>query len=248
MPAAQRWYTIYGMLVGAWTRHQNSVSGLRIGKLSGPVGSHGVDPAERKALARLGLEPRVSGQAVPRDSIAHWAHCLAEIAMVYAAGATQVWLLAQSGIDEVTEDQPVGQVGSSAMPRKRNPITSENIRGLARLIRAQAEVLQDGVIQFGEHDLAHSSVERVTIPDLCHLSATIAKRFAALVSGLQFDVPDPLPADTHTMLRRLQESGVPYVEAHARLRDKSYRDGKMGADYDPVDPNDEGVAYGTAGW
>lgn len=97
------------------------------------------------------------------------------------------------------------------------------------MARSNAELLQLGMIQWGEHDLAHSSVERVAIPDLLHLVCVGATRTAALVSRLGWQDPGRPPSytDTHEELRRLQAvQKMPYVDAHAQLT-QLYRDGKI---------------------
>lgn len=226
MLAGHRWRVLGEMLDRAWTRADDAFDFMDVGKLSGPVG--GDTTKEEAALMRLNLRGTPSTQIIPRDRLAHWAHCLAELATVCEAVATQVWLLAQSGVNEL-RFQADG-VGSSAMPHKQNPILAENIRGLARVARSQADLLQLGVVQWGEHDLAHSSVERITVPDLLHLSCTILSRTATLVSGLSWDDPGHPTGyvDTAEELRQLQADGVPYVEAHAQLT-ALYRDGKITA-------------------
>lgn len=226
MPAADRWQMLYGMLDRAWNRVDRAGEDLAYGKLSGPVGATGGDK-EVRALSALGLHRANATQIVPRDRLAHWAYCMSGLASAAEAVATQVWLLAQQGIEEVRVS-PVGSVGSSAMPHKNNPILAENIRGLARLARAAADSLQLGIVQWGEHDLAHSSVERVCVPDLLHLVCTILSRTATLVSGLSWEEPS-VPSgyvDTGQRLRDLQATGMSYADAHAQLT-ASYRDGKI---------------------
>jgi adenylosuccinate lyase len=225
MSADHRWDVLAQMLDRTWTRAGLAFEMADVGKLSGPTGEN--QAAEDAALDRLGLRGTASTQLVPRDRLAHLAHCLAELATVAEAIATQVWLLAQAGIEELRVATN-GSVGSSAMPHKRNPILAENIRGLARMARDRAEELQLGMVQWGEHDLAHSSVERVAIPDLLHLVCTALSRTAVLVSGLSWDEPTIPPGyvDTHEELRRLQDDGMPYVDAHAQLT-QMYRGGKL---------------------
>lgn len=230
MPAGHRWRVLCGMAVRSGARLQSAFEEVRFGKLSGPVGISKSNRA-KEALGRLGLNAfeQVCSQIVPRDGLAHWAQCMAAVAAVCDAIATQIWLLAQSGIEEVRVAD-AGEVGSSAMPHKRNPIVAENIRGLARLAQSSADSLRIGMVQWGEHDLAHSSVERVAVPDLLHLVCTAASRTAALVQGLTHRGP-VLPEhyrDTSAMLRALQAQGTPYVDAHARLS-ATYRDGKIPA-------------------
>lgn len=225
MSAEHRWSVLAEMLDRAWGRADNGFVWMDVGKLSGPVGAH--DPSEGRALDSLGLRDTMATQIVPRDRLAHWAHCLAELVTVCEAIVTQVWLLAQAGISEVRITSN-GSVGSSAMPHKVNPVIAENVRGLARMARSLAETLQLGIVQWGEHDLAHSSVERVAVPDLLHLTCSVMSRTAVLVSGLSWKDPGHPEdyRDTHEELVRLQANGTPYVDAHAQLT-ALYRDGKI---------------------
>jgi adenylosuccinate lyase len=225
MPARHRWSVLSEMLERAVVRVDEATSLMDVGKLSGPVG---IDCTKQEvSLARLDLRETESTQIVPRDRLAHWAHTLAELVSVCEAIATQVWLLCQSGVNELRFVTP-GSVGSSAMPHKMNPILAENIRGLSRIARGYADMLQIGTVQWGEHDLAHNSVERIAVPDLLHLTCTTLTRTAVLVSGLSWeDAGRPAGyVDTSEELRQLQANGVPYVEAHAQLT-ALYRTGKI---------------------
>jgi len=173
-----------------WDRWSDSRWDLGAVDLSGPVGARTVlhDGIVLAALEQLGLH-RVgwSTQIVPRDSLAHWAATLAGLCTVCENVALQVRLLAQSGVDEVQERSSTERVGSSSMPHKRNPILAENICGLARMARTAAEPIQLSMLQWHDRDLTHSSVERVVVPDLCHLAATILQRTTRLLADLEFD-------------------------------------------------------------
>lgn len=226
MAADHRWQVLAEMIERSWTRAEVAFDFLDVGKLSGPMGS--ADLSNGRALDQLGLRETTATQLVPRDRLAHWAHCMAELATVAEAVVTQVWLLAQSGIDELRLEAPPESIGSSAMPHKTNPVRAENVRGLARLARAQADTLQLGIVQWGEHDLAHSSVERIAIPDLLHLTCTILSRTAALVAGVSWtDLGWPSGyRNTNEELLILQANGTAYIDAHAQLT-ALYRDGKI---------------------
>jgi adenylosuccinate lyase len=224
MPAAHRWDVLGGMVDRGMMRLLAAFNWTDVGKLSGPVGVN--ISGENAALHKLGLRGAESTQIVPRDRLAHLAHCLAEQATMCEAVATQVWLFAQAGVEEIR--LRIGTTSSSAMPHKTNPIAAETIRGLARLARSAAETLQLGVVQWGEHDMAHSSVERVSLVDLLHLTCTALLKTTALVSGLSWEEPR-LPegyVDASERLQELQSAGTPYVEAHAQLTGL-YRDGKI---------------------
>lgn len=226
MGAWDRWQVLGEMIGRQITRLRAAFDWADVGKLSGPVGNFNAN--EDYALAELDLRAANATQIVSRDRLAHLAGCLGLTTTVCEAVATQSWLLNQQGIDEIQFRESSSAVGSSAMPHKRNPIAAENIRGLARMARSRAEELQLSVVQWGEHDLAHSSVERVAVPDLLHLTCTALYRTTALVSGMVWQ-PPTVPADyrdTSEELRSLQASGTPYVDAHAQLT-ALYRDGKI---------------------
>jgi adenylosuccinate lyase len=225
LPACDRWWVVADMLGRTQTRVQTAFEWMDVGKLSGPVGT--LNEHEDQALAKLELRNGLALQIVPRDRLAHLANCLGLLATVCEATATQVWLLAQDGIDELRVTAS-GTVGSSAMPHKTNPIVAENIRGLARMARSRAQDLQLGVVQWGEHDLAHSSVERVAVPDLLHLVCTALDKTTALVSGLVWVAPRVGPGyrDSSEDLRVSQADGTPYVDAHCQLTE-FYRSGKI---------------------
>lgn len=142
----------------------------QVGKLSGPVGTYAHNPpeVEREALAVLDLLPAVGcSQVIPRDGLAHWAHCVAGLGTACEQIALDFWLLAQSGIEEVAEGYPDGRRGSSSMPHKCNPATAEKIRSLADWARQCAASLQPSGLAL-ERDLTHSARERIAIPSLLH--------------------------------------------------------------------------------
>jgi adenylosuccinate lyase len=144
--------------------------------LSGAVGTFAnVDPRVEEHVARaLGLRPEpISTQVIPRDRHAMYFATLAVVAASIERLATEIRHLQRSEVREVEEFFAPGQKGSSAMPHKRNPVLSENLTGLARLVRATAQPALEDVALWHERDISHSSVERVIAPD-----ATIALDFA----------------------------------------------------------------------
>lgn len=143
------------------------------GKLSGPVGDYKrVTPdQERRFLDSLDLAGvPVATQVVPRAGYADFVWACAQIASALEDMALEVRLCQRSEVGELAEGFAPGQRGSSAMPHKRNPITAERLCGLARLIRAQVMPVLEGVALHHERDIAHSSVERVAVPTVCHLT------------------------------------------------------------------------------
>jgi adenylosuccinate lyase len=161
-----------------------------VGAISGAVGTYSATSPEfeERVLSRLGLarEP-VSTQVVPRD---RHAELLAAIALAGAGMerfATELRHLARTEIGEVREPFGRGQKGSSAMPHKRNPIKSEQIVGLARVLRANAQAAFEDVALWHERDISHSSVERVILPDSTILLDHLQRRTLALVEGMVVD-------------------------------------------------------------
>ncbi|HEX6012486.1 MAG TPA: adenylosuccinate lyase [Geminicoccaceae bacterium] len=155
--------------------------------VSGAVGTFAnVDPRVEAAVAkRFGLRPEpVSTQVIPRDRHAAFTAALALIAAAAERLATEVRHLQRTEIGEVEEHFAAGQKGSSAMPHKRNPVLSENLTGLARMIRAAVVPALENVALWHERDISHSSVERVMLPDACILTDFALHRLAGLVDRL----------------------------------------------------------------
>jgi adenylosuccinate lyase len=160
---------------------------VRIGKLSGAVGTHAhLDPAvEEKVCRRLGLEPAtISTQIVQRDRHAEFLQTLALIASSIDRWATEFRHLQRTEVLEVEEFFGAGQKGSSAMPHKRNPITSERLSGLARVVRGNAMAGLENVALWHERDISHSSAERIIFPDSCTLVDYMLVTLRNLVANL----------------------------------------------------------------
>lgn len=207
-------------------RLYDCTAGVSMGKLSGPVGNYlHISPAvERKALLALGLQPApAASQIVMRDGMAVWAGVLGAIAGICEAVAIEVRLSAHEGLQEMFEAHSAGeQVGSSAMPHKKNPIVAERICGLARLARSSYEPLTAGIAQWHERDLAHSSVERVLLPQLTGCVGYSLEKTRWLVDTLRVM---PLQMETHLLeagpdtsthsaLTALLEAGWMHADAH----------------------------------
>src|SRR6059036_3792642 len=161
---------------------------IRVGKISGAVGTHAhVDPkVERAVCEKLGLKPEtLSTQIVQRDRHAEFCATLALIASSIDRWATEFRHLQRTEVLEVEEFFGEGQKGSSAMPHKRNPITSERLSGLARVIRGNALVALENVALWHERDISHSSAERIILPDSCILLDYMLVKLRELVEGLQ---------------------------------------------------------------
>src|SRR5436190_13937458 len=166
----------YGLKLLLWysemqrnlTRFEAAAEDLRVGKLSGAVGTFGhLKPEHEEAIcAELGLRPvDVATQVVQRDRHAAYVSTLAVLASTLDKIATEIRHLQRTEVREAEEFFSETQNGSSAMPHKRNPITSEQISGLARVIRANAQVAFENIALWHERDISHSSAERVILPD-----------------------------------------------------------------------------------
>jgi adenylosuccinate lyase len=161
---------------------------VRVGKLSGAVGTHAhLDPAiERKVCERLGLKAaNISTQIIQRDRHAEFGTTLALIASSIDRWATEFRHLQRTEVLEVEEFFAEGQKGSSAMPHKRNPITGERLSGLARVLRGNAIVGLENVALWHERDISHSSAERIVLPDSSILLDYMLAKLTELVEGLQ---------------------------------------------------------------
>src|SRR5256712_2941274 len=161
---------------------------IRVGKLSGAVGTHAhLDPAiEKMVCEKLGLKPAtISTQIVQRDRHAEFLTTLALVASSVDRWATEFRHLQRTEVLEVEEFFGEGQKGSSAMPHKRNPITSERLSGLARVIRGNAMVALENVALWHERDISHSSAERIILPDSCMLLDYMLVKLREIVEKLQ---------------------------------------------------------------
>ncbi|WP_019874198.1 adenylosuccinate lyase [Sporichthya polymorpha] len=159
--------------------------------ISGAVGTYSnIDPAvETHVAAALGLRPAdVSTQVVLRDGISEWVSALAILATVCEAIALEVRHGQRTEVRETWEPFGKGQKGSSAMPHKKNPILSERICGMARIVRAQIVPVMEGIPLWHERDISHSSVERIALPDAAAATDYLLHLTNRLVSGLVVDV------------------------------------------------------------
>ena len=163
---------------------------VAVGKLSGPVGSYSnIDPAvEAEVMPALGLRAAdVATQVVMRDGIAEWVSALAIAATVCEAVALEVRHGQRTEVRELAEPFRPGQKGSSAMPHKKNPVRSERICGLARVVRGYVTPVAEGIPLWHERDISHSSVERVALPDAAIATDYLLHLTAGLVEGLTVD-------------------------------------------------------------
>lgn len=185
----------FGFKLAGWLaeviRHQQRLTRLRqdiaVGKISGAVGTYAnIDPqVEAIACEKLGLKPdTASTQIISRDIHADYVQQLALLAASIERFAVEIRNLQRTDVLEVEEFFAKGQKGSSAMPHKRNPIRSERLTGMARIIRSHAVAAIENVALWHERDISHSSVERVILPDACILTHFMLKEIIDLVQNL----------------------------------------------------------------
>jgi adenylosuccinate lyase len=179
-----RWHA---EVVRASSRIIRARHAIAVGKIAGAVGVYGnLDPEiERAALGKLGLEPEtVATQIVARDRHAEVLTALALLGTAIEQIALGIRHWQRTEVGEAEEGFGAGQKGSSAMPHKKNPILSENLTGLARLLRSYAQAGMEDVALWHERDISHSSVERVAMPDATILADFMTARATGLVKGL----------------------------------------------------------------
>jgi adenylosuccinate lyase len=159
---------------------------VAVGKLSGAVGTYSnIDPRIEEHVCRaLGLTPTPATQVVARDRHAEYLWACAAVGATIELIATEVRHMARSELGEVEEPFKPGQKGSSAMPHKRNPILSERLCGLARVLRGYLSAGLEDVALWHERDISHSSVERVVLPDASMLALYMLQKTRGLVEGL----------------------------------------------------------------
>jgi adenylosuccinate lyase len=169
-------------------RFEAAAEQMRVGKLSGAVGTFGhISPQhEERICEKLGLEAApIATQVIQRDRHAYYVATLAVITATLDKIATEVRHLQRTEVREAEEYFSEKQKGSSAMPHKRNPITAEQISGLARVVRANSQAALENVALWHERDISHSSVERVILPDSTILTDYLLAKTAGLIEKLR---------------------------------------------------------------
>lgn len=187
--------TTFGLKLALWysemkrhiERFEHAAEGVEAGKISGAVGTFANIPTfvEKYVCEKLGTRPQeISTQVLPRDLHAEYISSIALIATSVEKFATEIRGLQKSETREVEEGFAKGQKGSSAMPHKRNPIGSENMAGLARVIRGHMVTAYENVTLWHERDISHSSAERIILPDSTTLLNYMLNRFSNIVRNL----------------------------------------------------------------
>ena len=216
-------------------RLATAVDEIATGKISGPVGtySHLAPDIEAEVLASLGLHADpVSTQIVQRDRHAALLTAIAILGGSLERFATEIRNLQHTEIGEVQEPFRSGQTGSSAMPHKRNPILSERIAGLARLLRGYAQTALEDQPLWHERDISHSSAERVVLPDATTLLDYMLVRMTSLIDGLavrsermreNIERGLGLHASSRVLSLLVEEAGLPRDEAYAIVQRASLK-------------------------
>ncbi|MCW2543547.1 MAG: adenylosuccinate lyase [Frankiales bacterium] len=211
-------------------RLRSAHDAVAIAKISGAVGTYSniSGDVESAVAERLGLKPTdAATQVVIRDGISEWVSALAIIATVCEAFALEVRHGQRTEVRELQEPFGKGQKGSSAMPHKKNPIASERIAGMARVVRAQVVPVMEGIPLWHERDISHSSTERVALPDASIATDYLLHLTTRLVTGLVVDT-DRMRSNlestggliyTSTVLLELVESGLSREDAYAFVQE-----------------------------
>jgi adenylosuccinate lyase len=227
----------FGCKVATWiaelergrARLQQAREAVRVGKLSGEVGNYAHLPPQVEAYVcgRLGLQPDpASSQVVQRDRHAQYLTALAVVGGTLERIATEVRSLQRTEIRELEEPFAQGQTGSSAMPHKRNPILSERVVGLSRMLRGCALTALENQALWGERDITHSSNERIVLSGASTLLHYMLRKMREVVGGLRVDearMRRNLESTgglvySHRVLLELVELGMPREAAYAALQ------------------------------
>jgi adenylosuccinate lyase len=215
---------------------------IAVGKLSGAVGTFSfVDPSiETYVCRKLGLSPApVSSQIVQRDRHAEYFTTLAIIASSLDKFSQEIRLLQRTEVREAEEYFSPGQKGSSAMPHKRNPVLSENLSGLSRLMRSYALSAMEDVALWHERDISHSSVERIIGPDATILLDFMLNRFTGLITKLVV-YPEQMLANlrmtkgvifSQMVLLKLIEKGISREGAYTIVQRSAMRSWQEGIEF-----------------
>ena len=252
--------TTFGLKMALWhdevgrgiERLERAVETISVGKISGAVGTFAhIDPrVESYVCAKLELKPApVSTQIIQRDRHAEFLGVLALIAASLEKFATEIRNLQRTEIMETEEPFTKGQKGSSAMPHKRNPVASENISGLARLIRANASAALENIALWHERDISHSSVERIVIPDSTIALDYMLHRFTKIVSNLVV-YPERMLENLHmtkglifsqAVLLALAKKGITREKAYQLVQENAMEVWESGEDFRAKVLDDEGI-------
>jgi adenylosuccinate lyase len=233
-------------------RFREAAEGLRVGKFSGAVGTfaHLSPELEERMCARLGLKAAdVSSQVIQRDRHAMYLSVLAVISSTLDKIATEIRHLQRTEVREAEEFFSEKQKGSSAMPHKRNPVTCEQISGLARVVRSNAQAAYENVPLWHERDISHSSVERIILPDSTTLIDYMLQKTTNLIETM-FVYPERMLANLQStrglvfsgqLLLDLVEHGVSREDAYRLVQGHAMRAWREGLDFHQLVLGDKSI-------
>jgi adenylosuccinate lyase len=249
----------FGLKLALWydevqrnlNRFSAAAEGMRVGKTSGAVGTFGhIGPqAEERICQRLGLRPApIASQVISRDRHANYVSTLALISATLEKIALEIRHLQRTEVREVEEPFSAGQKGSSAMPHKRNPVTCEQICGLARVVRGNVQPAFENIALWHERDISHSSVERIILPDTTTIVDYMLARTIWLISGMKvspermkrnLDLTRGLVFSGQLLLDlsaagMLREEAYKLVQGYATLAWEGDRDFRASIESDPI--------------
>ena len=226
--------TFLGNIFGNWhleiqrslKRIENSKNNIAIGKLSGPVGNHSVvsEKMEKLTLEKLDLTPETfANQIVSRDRYAEVISALGILASTYERIATNIRSYQRSEISEMFEAFKEGQKGSSAMPHKKNPIGSERISGLARIVRSYVNTSLENMVLWNERDISNSSVERIILPDAFHLISFMTSELNSIIRNLIVNYEQINKNLTNAKNKSMSQKLLSHLVTKGVDRDTAYR-------------------------
>ena len=251
----------FGLKLAIWydemRRHrerlESALKRAAVGKISGAVGTFAnIDPkVEELTCERLGIDyAKASNQVVQRDRHAEFLNTLALIASSIEKFATEIRHLQRTEVREVEEPFRKGQKGSSAMPHKRNPILSERLCGLARVVRSSAIVGMENVSLWHERDISHSSTERTVFPDACIALDYMLQKFAGLMENLvvypenmlkNLNLLKGLIFSQRVLLTLIEKGGLSREEAYKIVQENAMKVWNEGVEFKELLKNDPRV-------
>lgn len=250
--------TTFGLKLATWysemkrniERFEHAARGVEAGKISGAVGTFANIPpfVEEYVCKQLGIRPQeISTQVLPRDLHAEYMAAIALIATSVERFATEIRGLQKSETREVEEFFAKGQKGSSAMPHKRNPIGSENMAGISRVLRGYLVTAYENVNLWHERDISHSSAERIILPDATTLLNYMLNRFTVLVKNLTV-FPEKMKQNmeatfgliySQRLLLKLIDKGMSREEAYDLVQPKTAEAWNRQTTFRPLVEKDE---------
>ena len=242
--------TTFGLTFALWyaemkrnlERMKTARETISYGQLSGPVGTYSSLPPDIEIFVckKLGLKPApIATQVIQRDRHAEYMNTLALIAGAIEKMAIEIRHLQRTEVLEAEEPFSKGQKGSSAMPHKRNPIGSENLSGLARVVRSNAIAAMENIPLWHERDISHSSVERIIIPDSTILINYMLVRLTGILRNIQV-YPERMKANinlsnglfcSQRVLLMLTEKGMSREESYSLVQKNAMQSWKQGKDF-----------------